>query len=73
MPLYKVADGRELSHSERVDVVVPTFPKATVAVGYEGRMFSEGDEVELPEAEGTRLVEAGVLEAPKATGRRSKK
>ena len=35
-------------------------------------MLQEGDEVELPEAEGNRLVEAGVLEAPKAS-RRSKK
>ena len=50
--------------------MVPTFPKATVAVGYEGHMFSEGDEVELTEAEGKRLVEAGVLEA---TLKRSKK
>ena len=73
MPLYRVSEGRELSHSERVDVVVPTFPKATVAVGYEGRMLSEGDEVELPEVEEERLVEAGVVEAPKASRRRSKK
>ena len=73
MPTYKVAQGRELSHSERVDVVVPTFPKATVAAGYEGRMLAEGDELELPEAEGSRLVEAGVLEVPKASRRRSKK
>ncbi len=72
MPTYKVAEGRELSHSAPVDVLVPTFPKATVAVGYEGHMLSEGDEVELPEAEGNRLVEAGVLEAPRAS-RRSKK
>jgi hypothetical protein len=27
-------------------------------------MFEEGDELELPEAEGKRLVEAGVLEEP---------
>ena len=72
MPVYKVAEGRELSHSAPVDVVVPTFPKATVAVGYEGHMFSEGDEVELTEVEGARLVEAGVLEAPKAARKRSK-
>ena len=70
MPRYKVAQGRELSHSERVDVVVPTFPKPTTTVGYEARMLAEGDEVELPEAEGERLVEAGVLEASR---RRSKK
>ncbi|MBA2365824.1 MAG: hypothetical protein H0V77_05165 [Actinobacteria bacterium] len=73
MPVYVVAEGRELSHSERVDVLVPTFPKATVAVGYEGRMLSEGDDVELPESEGQRLVDAGVLEVPKASRRRSKK
>ncbi len=73
MPTYKVAEGRELSHSAPVDVVVPTFPKATVAVGYEAHMLAAGDEVELPEAEGDRLVEAGVLEAPKASRRRSKK
>ncbi len=53
--------------------MVPTFPKATVAVGYEGQMLSEGDEVELPEVEGQRLVMAGVLEAPKAKRKRSKK
>ena len=74
LPRYKVAQGRELSHSERVDVVVPTFPKATVAVGYEGHMLSEGDEVELPEPEGTRLVEAGVLEEPvKKSRKRTRK
>ena len=72
MPTYKVAEGRELSHSAPVDVLVPTFPKPTVAVGYEGHMLAEGDEVELPEVEGNRLVEAGVLEAPKAS-RRSKR
>ena len=71
MPTYKVAQGRELSHSEKVDVVVPTFPRPTTHVGYEGRMLQEGDEVELPEADGERLVEAGVLEAPKATRRRT--
>ena len=73
MPRYKVAEGRELSHSAPVDVVVPTFPKPTTKVGYEGRMLSEGDELELPEVEGKRLVEAGVLEAPKASRKRSKK
>jgi hypothetical protein len=62
MPRYKVAEGRELSHSERVDVVVPTLPKPTTAVGYEGRMLQGGDELELPESDGTRLIEAGVLE-----------
>jgi len=32
-----------------------------------------GDLVELPEAEGQRLVDAGVLEVPKASRRQSKK
>ena len=63
MPRYKVAAGRELSHSERVDVVVPTIPKPTTAIGYQGRMLAEGDEVELPEKDGNRLIEAGVVEA----------
>lgn len=58
------------SHSERVDVVVPTIPKPTTTVGYEGRMLQEGDEVELPEAEGKRLVEAGVLEESGRKARR---
>jgi len=73
VPTYKVAKGRELSHSERVDVLVPTFPKATVAVGYEAHMLSAGDDVELPESEGQRLVEAGVLEeADKKSKRRGR-
>ncbi len=38
-----------------------------------GHLYEAGDELELPEAEGKRLVEAGVLEAPKATRKRSKK
>jgi hypothetical protein len=37
-------------------------PRPTFAVGYEGRMLEEGDEVELNEQDGKRLVEAGVLE-----------
>jgi hypothetical protein len=49
---------------------VPTFPQPTTTVGYEGRMLQEGDEVELPEAEGRRLVEAGVLEATVKAGKR---
>jgi len=56
-----------------VDVVVPTLPKPTSHIGFEALMLAEGDEVELPEAEGKRLVDAGVLEVPKATRRRSKK
>ena len=74
MPTFKVAEGRELSHSAPVDAVVPTFPKATVAVGYEGHMLSEGDEVELPEPEGKHLVEAGMLEEPvKKSRKRTRK
>lgn len=73
MPVYKVARGRELHHSAPVDVVVPTIPKPTTTVGYEGRMLQEGDELELPEAEGKRLVEAGVLEeADKKSKRRGR-
>jgi hypothetical protein len=73
MARYRVSDGRELSHSERVTVLVPTFPKPTTAVGYEGRMLEEGDEVELNEQDGKRLVEAGILEeAAKSRGARKK-
>jgi hypothetical protein len=32
-----------------VKVDVPTVPRPTFAVGYEGRMLEEGDEVELNE------------------------
>ena len=64
MPTYNVAEGRELSHSAPTDVVVPTFPKPTVAVGYEGHMLSEGGRSGPPEAESQHLVEAGVLEEP---------
>lgn len=70
MARYKVAEGRELSHSERVEVAVPTLPTPTKAVGYEGRLLHEGDEVELPEVEGKRLVGAGVLEDPVKQSRR---
>jgi hypothetical protein len=73
MACYRVAEGRQLSHSERVDVVVPTVPTPTKVVGYEGRLLEEGDEVELPEKDGQRLVEAGVLEeAAKSRNRTSK-
>lgn len=43
---------------------MPTIAKPTTTVGYEARMLREGDEVDLLEAEGKRLVEAGVLEEP---------
>jgi len=35
-------------------VIVPTVPKPTATLGYEGRRLSEGDEIELPEVEGNR-------------------
>jgi len=73
MPRYKGAKGRELHHSAPVDVVVPTLPRPTSHLGYEAHLLSEGDDVELPEAEGQRLVDAGVLEVPKASRRQSKK
>jgi hypothetical protein len=41
MARYRVAEGRQLSHSDRVEVVVPTIPKPTKVVGYEGRMLEE--------------------------------
>jgi len=72
MPVYRVAEGRELHHSAPVDVVVPTLPRPTSHIGYEAHMLSEGDDVELPESEGQRLVDAGVLEVPKASRRRKK-
>lgn len=51
MPRYRVKEGEKLSHS------IP------VERGYEGRTFEAGDELELPEQDGKRLVDAGVLEA----------
>jgi hypothetical protein len=51
---------------------VPTVPKPMTAASYEGRMLEGGDEVELPEAEGKRLVEAGVLEETAKSKKRSK-
>jgi hypothetical protein len=62
MARYRVPEGHRQSHSERVQVEVPTVPRPTFAVGYEGRVLEEGDEVKLPEAEGRRLVEASVLD-----------
>jgi hypothetical protein len=52
---------------------VPTVPRPTFTVGYEGRILEEGDEVELAEAEGKRLVEGGVLEQAVKSKRRTKK
>jgi len=86
MPRYRVREGERLSHSVPVEVEGPStytspaevearkgVPKLAKQRSYEGRLYEAGDEVELPEAEGQRLVDAGVLELPKATRRRSKK
>ena len=51
MARYRVAEGRQLSHSERV------------GEGYERRDLEAGDELELSDADGKRLLEAGVVEA----------
>jgi hypothetical protein len=63
MPCYRVSEGHRLSHSERVKVEAPTVPRPTFAVGYEGRMLGEGDEVELRsrgyEARGGRRARGG--------------
>ena len=88
MPRYRVREGERLSHSVPVEVEGPSthilytspaevearqgVPKLAKQRSYEGRLYEAGDEVELPESEGQRLVDAGVLEAPKAK-RRSKK
>ncbi len=85
MTRYRVREGERLSHSVPVEVEGPSthtsppevearqgVPKLAKQRSYEGRLYEAGDEVELPESEGQRLVDAGVLEAPKAK-RRSKK
>ena len=73
MARYRVAEGRVLSHSERVEAEIPTRPPRYVT-GYEGRTYEAGDELELPENEGRRLVEAGVLEEvrPKKSNKKRK-
>jgi len=48
-------------------------PKLAKQRGYESRLYEEGDELELPEADGSRVIEAGVVEAAKESKRRSKK
>ena len=85
MPRYRVREGERLSHSVPVEVEGPSthtspaevearkgVPKLAKQRSYEGRLYEEGDELELPESEGQRLVDAGVLEVPKASRRRSK-
>lgn len=59
MAKYTVAKGSRLAHSESV-LGGAGQPPAT-----SGRVYESGDELELPEVEGTRLVEAGVLEPVK--------
>ncbi len=73
MARYRVAEGRQLSHSERVDVKIPTLPQPTVAEGYERRDLEAGDELELSDKDGARLLEAGVVESfnVPAKGRKS--
>ena len=86
MPRYRVREGERLSHSVPVEVEGPSthtsppevearkgVPKLAKQRSYEGRLYEAGDEVELPEADGQRLVEAGVLEPPKASRKRMKK
>ncbi len=58
MAKYRVAAGSRLAHSESV-LGGAGQPPAT-----SGKVYEAGDEIELPEVEGTRLVEAGVLEKP---------
>jgi hypothetical protein len=56
-----------------VKVEVPTVPRPTFALGHEGRMLEEGDELELNEQDGKRLVEAGVLEEATKSRKRARK
>ncbi len=63
MARYRVAEGRQLSHSERVDVKLSTLPQPTVAEGYARRDLEAGDELELNDEDGARLLKAGVVEA----------
>lgn len=58
MAKYRVAKGSRLAHSDSV-LGGAGKPPAT-----SGRVYEAGDEIELPEVEGTRLVSAGVLEKP---------
>ncbi len=63
MACFRVAEGRQLSHSERVEVKIPTLPQPTVAEGYERRDLEAGDELELNDEDGKRLLDAGVVES----------
>ncbi|CAN5205221.1 hypothetical protein BH20ACT22_BH20ACT22_22040 [soil metagenome] len=72
MACFRVAEGRQLSHSERVEVKVPTYPTPTVAVGYEARLLEAGDELELSDEDGARLMDAGVVESFNVPAKRRK-
>jgi hypothetical protein len=82
MPRYRVREGEKLSHSAHVEVEGPStystpaeiearkgVPKLAKQRSYEGNLYEAGDELELPEAEGTRLVEAGELEETRMKSR----
>ncbi len=73
MARYRVAEGRQLSHSERVDVKIPTYPQPTVAEGYARRDLEAGDELELSDEDGARLLEAGVVESFNVPAKRRNK
>lgn len=60
MACYRVAEGRQLSHSERV------------GEGYERRDLGAGDELELDDVDGKRLLEAGVVECFNVPAKRRK-
>jgi hypothetical protein len=85
MPRYRLREGERLSHSVPVEVEGPSMPMSPPELearkgvprlakqwSYEDHLLDEGDEVELPEADGKRLVDAGVLEgsAKKSRGRK---
>ncbi len=72
MACFRVAEGRQLSHSERVEVKVSTLPQPTVAEGYERRDLEAGDELQLNDEDGARLLEAGVVESFNVPAKRRK-
>jgi len=72
MACYRVAEGRQLSHSERVEVKVSTLPQPTVAEGYERRDLEAGDELELSDEDGKRLMDAGIVESFNVPAKRRK-
>lgn len=72
MACYRVAEGRQLSHSERVEVKIPTYQQPTVAEGYARRDLEAGDEIELNDEDGKRLMEAGIVESFNVAAKRRK-